>query len=38
MPTGLAAVATSDIAAEDTFIWLPERVPTNGRLFSLFSR
>src|ERR1700693_4755705 len=25
MPAGLAAVANSDIAAEDTFMWLPER-------------
>jgi hypothetical protein len=26
MPAGLAAVANSDIAAEDTFMWLPVNV------------
>jgi hypothetical protein len=25
MPTGLAAVANSDIVDEDTFMWVPER-------------
>ena len=29
MPTGLAAVATSVSAAEDTFMWLPERASSD---------
>ena len=32
MPTGLAAVANSDIAAEDTFMRLPERASSAWRV------
>ena len=30
-PAGLAAVANSDIAAEDTFMWLPELTSSEVR-------